>query len=239
MNCESWFVPKNELITDDNVLALIRSIGVNTSLSRTFILSLIVLAILARPTPNCDESCSPTVLTLLFDKWSISSISALELISSIKYLIIVIMSSVVKTCLSIPISKPSFLFILYLPTSPRLYLWSLKNNLSIIPLAVSSSGGSAFLNCLYMCSTASFSEFVGSFCNVLWIIAYSPCWVISLWIRTVLTPASIISSTLSLSISVSLSRTISFLSIETTSPVSSSTKSSCHVFKTRAASFLP
>ena len=31
---------------------------------------------------------------------------------------------------------------------------------------------------------------------------------------------------------------ISFLSIEITSPVSSSTKSSCHVFKTRAASFL-
>ena len=32
---------------------------------------------------------------------------------------------------------------------------------------------------------------------------------------------------------------ISFLSIEITSPVSSSTKSSCHVFKTRAANFLP
>ena len=38
---------------------------------------------------------------------------------------------------------------------------------------------------------------------------------------------------------VSLSITISFLSIDTTSPVSSSTKSSCHVFKTLAASFLP
>ena len=44
---------------------------------------------------------------------------------------------------------------------------------------------------------------------------------------------------LSLSIIVSLSRTISFLSIETTSPVSSSTKSSCHVFNTRAASLRP
>ena len=198
-----------------------------------------VLAILARPTPNCVESCSPTVLTLRFDKWSISSISALELISSMRYLIMVMISSVVRTCLSIPISKPSFLFILYRPTSPRLYLWSLKNNLSIIPLAVSSSGGSAFLNCLYMCSTASFSEFVGSFCRVLCIIAYSPCWLISLWINIVLTPASRISKIFSLSISVSLSKTISFLSIETTSPVSSSTKSSCQVFKTLAASFLP
>ena len=36
MNCESCDVPKNELITDDSVLALIRSTGVNTSLSRTF-----------------------------------------------------------------------------------------------------------------------------------------------------------------------------------------------------------
>ena len=38
---------------------------------------------------------------------------------------------------------------------------------------------------------------------------------------------------------VSRSRRTSFLSIETTSPVSSSTKSSIHVFKTRAANFLP
>mgnify|MGYP002214463954 CR=1 FL=1 len=77
INCESWFVPKKVLITEDNVLALIRSIGVNTSLSLTFILSLIVRAILESPTPNCDDNCSPTVLTLLFERWSISSISAL------------------------------------------------------------------------------------------------------------------------------------------------------------------
>jgi hypothetical protein len=54
-----------------------------------------------------------------------------------------------------------------------------------------------------------------------------------------LTLESMISSTLSLSIIVSLSRIISLRSIETTSPVSSSTKSSCHVFNTRAANFLP
>ena len=148
INWDNWFVPKNELITDDKVLALIKSIGVKTSLSLTFILSRIVLAILAKPTPNWDDNCSPTVLTRLLDKWSISSISALELINSIKYLMIVIISSFVRTCLLISTSRPSFLFILYLPTSPRLYRWSLKNNLSIIPLAVSSSGGSAFLNCL-------------------------------------------------------------------------------------------
>ena len=38
---------------------------------------------------------------------------------------------------------------------------------------------------------------------------------------------------------VSLSITISFLSIDITSPVSSSTKSSIQLFKTRAANFLP
>ena len=45
-----------------------------------------------------------------------------------------------------------------------------KNNLSMIPLAVSSSGGSVPLNCLYICVTASSSELEGSFCNVLYII---------------------------------------------------------------------
>ncbi len=65
MNCDSWLVPKNELITEDRVLALIRSIGLNCSLSRTFILSRIVLAILERPTLNWLASCSPTVRTRL------------------------------------------------------------------------------------------------------------------------------------------------------------------------------
>ena len=137
------------------------------------------------------------------------------------------------------ISSPSFLFILYRPTSPRLYLCSEKNNLSMIPLAVSSSGGSAFLNWRYTCSTASFSEFVGSFCKVLWIIAYSDLSSTSLLINTDFVLDSKISSIFSLSIVVSRSRITSFLSIEITSPVSSSTKSSYHEFKTLAASFLP
>ena len=42
MNCDRAFVPKKVLITDEIVLALIRSIGVNTSLSRTFMRSRIV-----------------------------------------------------------------------------------------------------------------------------------------------------------------------------------------------------
>jgi hypothetical protein len=67
INWDNWFVPKKELITDDNVLALIKSIGVNTSLSLTFIRSLMVLAIRAKPTPNCWDNCSPTVLTRRFD----------------------------------------------------------------------------------------------------------------------------------------------------------------------------
>ena len=64
-------------------------------------------------------------------------------------------------------------------------------------------------------------------------------WASILWSKMFFTPASKISSIWSLSIIVSLSIIISFLSIEITSPVSSSTKSSCQVFKTRAANFRP
>ena len=42
----------NELITELKVFALIKSVGVNTSLSRTFIRSRMVRAIRAKPTPN-------------------------------------------------------------------------------------------------------------------------------------------------------------------------------------------
>ena len=52
MNCDSWLVPKNELMTLDSVLALIRSTGVKTSLSRTFMRSRIVRAIRTKPTEN-------------------------------------------------------------------------------------------------------------------------------------------------------------------------------------------
>ena len=72
-------------------------------------------------------------------------------------------SSLVNTRVSLLISSLSFRLILYLPTSPRLYLLSEKNSLSIIPLAVSSSGGSVPLNCLYIWVTASTSDDDGSF----------------------------------------------------------------------------
>lgn len=52
MNCDRALVPKNVLMTDEIVLALIRSMGVNTSLSRTFMRSRMVRDIRARPTPN-------------------------------------------------------------------------------------------------------------------------------------------------------------------------------------------
>ena len=146
MNCESWLVPKNELITDERVLALIRSVGVNTSLSLTFILSRIVRAIRAKPTPNWFDNCSPTVRTLRLLKWSISSTMVLLFTSLMRYFIIKIISSFVRTFVSYDVLIFSFLLILNRPTSPRSYLLSEKNNLSNIPLAVSSSGGSAFLN---------------------------------------------------------------------------------------------
>src|SRR5665213_2379834 len=114
MNWDNWFVPKNELITEDKVRLLIRSVAVNTSLSRTFIRSRMVRAIRARPTPNWAYSCSPTVLTRLLLRWSISSTSAFELLSWIRYLMIDMISLVVKTLVSEDSLKPSFLLILYL-----------------------------------------------------------------------------------------------------------------------------
>ena len=135
-------------MTADKVFAFIKSIGVNTSLSLTFILSLIVLAILLKPTLNWFDNCSPTVLILLLLRWSISSTSTFEFTSDIKLLIIETISSLVKTILSSGILSFNLELILNLPTWPRLYLWSEKNSFSIIPLAVSSSGASALLNCL-------------------------------------------------------------------------------------------
>ncbi|CUP15639.1 Uncharacterised protein [Segatella copri] len=81
MNCDNGLVPKKELITLEIVLALIKSVGVNTSLSRTFIRSRIVRVIRAKPIENWLANCSPTVRTRRLDKWSISSTVALELIS--------------------------------------------------------------------------------------------------------------------------------------------------------------
>ena len=70
-------------------------------------------------------------------------------------------------------------------------------------------------------------------------IEYLPAESASLWSKIVEAPLSRISSTLSVVISVSRSMITSLRSIETTSPVSSSTKSSFQLFKTLAASLLP
>ena len=111
MNCESCEVPKNELITEESVLALIRSTGVKTSLSRTFIRSRMVRAMRTKPTENWLESCSPTVRTRRFERWSISSTSAFELMSWIRYLMMAMMSSRVSVRIAGSMSKSSFLLI--------------------------------------------------------------------------------------------------------------------------------
>ncbi len=109
MNWLSWLVPKNELITELRVLALIRSVGVNTSLSRTFMRSRMVRAMRARPTPNWACSCSPTVRTRRLLRWSMSSTSAFEFTSSIRYLMMKMMSSLVSTRTLSSLCRPSFL----------------------------------------------------------------------------------------------------------------------------------
>ncbi len=84
MNWESWLVAKKLLITLERDFALIRSTGVNTSLSRTFMRSRMVRAMRARPTLNWLASCSPTVRMRRLLRWSISSTVAFELMSWIR-----------------------------------------------------------------------------------------------------------------------------------------------------------
>ena len=91
----------------------------------------------------------------------------------------------------------------------------------------------------YITSTASFSELEASLAKVLYIIAKSAMFTSILCRITDFWPDSIITFMSSSDMVLSRSSKISFLSRDTTSPVSSSTKSSVQVFNTLAASFLP
>ena len=119
MNCDSWFVPKKVLITDETVRALTRSWGVNLSASRRFIRSLIVRAMRARPSENWLWSCSPTVRTRRLPRWSMSSTFDLPFWSLTSSVMIATMSSFESvTDVSSP-DRPSRLFMRYRPTAPR------------------------------------------------------------------------------------------------------------------------
>ena len=95
------------------------------------------------------ESSSPTPLTRLFDKLSISSVNPSPLTRFFTYSIVCKTSSFVNTITSAGTSSFNLLLTLYLPTSAKSYLCGLKNICLTSDLALSTvtkSPGRNFLN---------------------------------------------------------------------------------------------
>ena len=148
MNCDSWEVPKNSLSEATKGLALIISFGVTASISRVFIRSLIDLSILIKPILKTFSVSSPTDLTLLLPKWSISSTSPFPVLKSMTVFMTAITSSLLRTVISSEQSKLSLKFIFTLPTSDRSYLSVLKKSELNTSKAASILGGSPGLKTL-------------------------------------------------------------------------------------------
>ena len=149
MNWDNWPEPKKSNIKAFNGLVFKRDCGVNVSESWIVIFSLTIFPILESPALICIKSNSPTPLTLLFDRLSISSVCPFPLFKLITYFIVAMISSLVKSISSSGTFNLSLLFILYLPTGSRSYLWGLKNICLISDLAdsiVTKSPGLNFLN---------------------------------------------------------------------------------------------
>ena len=81
MNCESWLLAKKSFTAVATGFGLTRSWGISVSISGKVSLSLIALSILTRPILNWFSRSSPTVLTLLLPRWSISSPAPRESLS--------------------------------------------------------------------------------------------------------------------------------------------------------------
>ena len=143
MNWESWLDPKNSLMAAVTGFAFIRSWGPSSSASAILSLSLTALSTLISPTLNWLAVISPTDLTLLLPKWSISStISWPSRILTMPF-ITSIMSWSSRICgFSFSVSSLSLLLNFILPTSERSYLSSLKNKLLNKVSAESFVGGS-------------------------------------------------------------------------------------------------
>ena len=109
-------------------LALIKSWGIADSISRNVdIFSFTVLSILKRPILNWFSTNSPTDLTLLLPKWSMSSSPFPSRKSSMNF-IIAIMSVGSKIVFEL-VFKSNFELSLTLPTSDKSYLSFLKYKL--------------------------------------------------------------------------------------------------------------
>ena len=167
MNCDNWLDPKNSLIAAVTGLALIKSWGPSSSASAMLNLSLTALSTLINPTLNWFAVISPTDLTLLFPRWSISStISWPSRIFTIPF-ITSMMSCLSKIWgFSFLSSNFNLLLNFILPTSDKSYLSSLKNRLLNSVSAESLVGGSPGLIILYISTNASNLLEVGSTLNV-------------------------------------------------------------------------
>ena len=137
-------------------LAFIKSCGIADSISKKVdIFSFTVLSILRRPILNWFSTSSPTDLTLLLPKWSISSTSPLPSLKSNINLIIAMISVVSKMVFFSLVFKSNFELSFTLPTSDKSYLSFLKYKLLNISSAISTEGASPGLNTLYMSFKAS------------------------------------------------------------------------------------
>ena len=150
INCESGELAKNSLIAAVIGLQLINCIGVTVSRSITVILSLVILSVLTSPTLNLFCTSSPTDLTRLLLKWSISSATPSPLFSLTSSRKISTQSCTWKTrfCSSFGVFKPKRLFILYLAIWPISYFLKSKKRPSINCFALSGvarSPGRIFL----------------------------------------------------------------------------------------------
>ena len=128
--------------------------GITASISIELILSLIALSILSRPILNWFSINSPTDLTLLLPRLSMSSISPLPSLRSTIVLKTLAISSFVRVPWSSGVSRFSLIFILTLPTSDKSYLSLSKNRLVNRFVALSTVGGSPGLNILYISKRA-------------------------------------------------------------------------------------
>ena len=155
MNWESWEDPKNSLTAAAAGLALIRSCGITVSISTELMRSRIALSILNKPTRYWFSINSPTDLTRLFPKWSISSISPLPSFRSVKIFIISNMSCLRRTLIESSTSCSKRAFIFTRPTEDRSYLSESKNRPWNKASAVSKVGGSPGRITLYISTSAS------------------------------------------------------------------------------------
>ena len=167
MNWDNCPDPKKSKISAFNGLVLSNDWEVKVSESWTVIFSFTILPILESPALICINNSSPTPLTRLLDKLSISSVCPFPLFRLITYFIVPIISSLVNNISSSGTLSFNLLFILYLPTGSRSYLWGLKNICLISDLADSTVTKSPGLNFLNTSVTASSFVSVLSFKTVL------------------------------------------------------------------------